>query len=213
MPPRVGSHRRSPHSVGSPSPECQHQGDQHHPDDLDRPNSLCAAQLPWLTRERDGKQRVAARCSTFASWHLGPTMGRCCRGWSDDVKRSKDADRGRERACCRYGGCRGDDAGRKGRAACGHRPSSFVPAHTLERLLDYPPGRMGNGAVQPGDALGSGHRRSRPGLVVNWSSTCCTRVSMGSRPVWPLTGWRGRSRWVQARRDRSDPLHHRGGVS
>ena len=35
-----------------------------------------------------------------------------------------------------------------------HRPNSFVPAHTLERLLGLPSNRMGNGVGSTGRCIG-----------------------------------------------------------
>jgi hypothetical protein len=65
-------------------------------------------------------------------------MGGDCRGWSDDVERSKDADRRRERLVAGAVGVAVMTLGEKAEQAVTHRPSSFVPAHTLERLLGLP---------------------------------------------------------------------------
>jgi hypothetical protein len=89
-----------------------------------------------------------------------------------------------------------------------HRPSSFVPAHTLERL----PGR----SFEP-----DGHRRGF-NLAMHWGQGIALGALRGAmadllhKGVYGfVTGVvadrlaRPEPVWVQARRDRSDPLHHR----
>jgi hypothetical protein len=126
--------------------------------------------------------------------------------------------------------------GEKVEQAFTHRPNSFVPAHTLERLLGLaitPDGqRRGfNLAMHWGQGIALGALRgvmAEGGLRGPWASAMFTvvrltadqtqenitgvgappwtwprnellidllhKASMGSRPVWSLTGWRGRSR-------------------
>lgn len=136
-----------------------------------------------------------------------------------------------------------------------HRPNSFVPAHTLERLLGRffePDGhRRGfNLAMHWDQGIAPGALRgvmAEGGLRGPWASAMFTVVRLtadqtqenitgvGAPPwTWPrqellidllhkgvygfVTGVvadrlaRPEPVWVQARRDRSDLLHHRGGV-
>ena len=135
------------------------------------------------------------------------------------------------------------------------RPNSFVPAHTLERLLGLPTKPDGqrrgfNLAMHWGQGIALGALRgvmAEGGLRGPWASGMFTVVRLtadqtqenitgvGAPPwTWPrnellidllhkgiygfTTGVvadrlaRPEPVWVQARRDRSDPLHHRGGV-
>lgn len=106
--------------------------------------------------------------------------------------------------------------GEKVEQAFTHRPSSFVPAHTLERLLGLPsePDRQRHGfnlAMQE-NITGVGAPPwtwPRGELLIDLLHKGIYGFATGvvadrlARPE-PV--------WVQARRDRSDPLHHRGGV-
>ena len=121
--------------------------------------------------------------------------------------------------------------GEKVEQAFTHRPNSFVPAHTLERLLGVLRGVMAEGGLR-------GPWASAMFTVVRLTAdqTQENITGVGAPPwTWPrnellidllhkgiygfTTGVvadrlaRPEPVWVQARRDRSDPLHHRGGVS
>jgi hypothetical protein len=182
-------------------------------------------------------------------------MGRDCRGWSDDVKRSKDADRGGKGLVAGAVGVAVMTLAEKVEQAFTDRPNSFVPAHTLERLLGLPTKPDGqrrgfNLAMHWGQGIALGALRgvmAEGGLRGPWASAMFTVVRLtadqtqenitgvGAPPwTWPrnellidllhkgiygfTTGVvadrlaRPEPVWVQARRDRSDPLHHRGGV-
>ena len=145
--------------------------------------------------------------------------------------------------------------GEKVEQAFTHRPNSFVPAHTLERLLGLPfksdEKRRGfNLAMHWGQGIALGALRgvmAEGGLRGPWASAMFTVVRLtadqtqenitgvGAPPwTWPrsellidllhkslygfVTGAvadrlaRPEPAWAQARRDRSDPLHHRRGV-
>jgi hypothetical protein len=135
------------------------------------------------------------------------------------------------------------------------RPNSFVPAHTLERLLGLPfkadrQRRGSNLAMHWGQGIALGALRgvmAEGGLRGPWASAMFTVVRLsadqtqenisgvGAPPwTWPrdelvidllhkgvygfVTGLVAdrlagpEPVWIQARRDRSDPLHHRDGV-
>jgi hypothetical protein len=136
-----------------------------------------------------------------------------------------------------------------------HRPNSFVPAHTLERLLGLPAAPDGqrrgfNLAMHWGQGIALGALRgvmAEGGLRGPWASAMFTVVRLtadqtqenitgvGAPPwTWPRNellidllhkGIYGFATgvvadrlaqpepvWVQTRRDRSNPLHHRRGV-
>ena len=136
-----------------------------------------------------------------------------------------------------------------------HRPNSFVPAHTLERLLGLPTKPDGqrrgfNLAMHWGQGIALGALRgvmAEGGLRGPWASAMFTVVRLtadqtqenitgvGAPPwTWPRNelvidllhkGIYGFATgvvadrlaqpepvWVQTRRDRSNPLHHRRGV-
>ena len=145
--------------------------------------------------------------------------------------------------------------GEKVEQAFTHRPNSFVPAHTLERLLRLPSKPDGQ---RRGFNLAMHWVRASPwgrcaarwlkvGCGGPWAPAMFTVVRLtadqtqenitgvGAPPwTWPRNellidllhkGVYGFTTgvvadrlalpepvWVQARRDRSDPLHHRGGV-
>jgi hypothetical protein len=67
-------------------------------------------------------------------------------GWSDDAKRSKDADRAGKGRVAGAVGVAVMTLGEKLEQALTHRPNSVVPAHILERLLGLPTNQMANGA-------------------------------------------------------------------
>jgi hypothetical protein len=135
------------------------------------------------------------------------------------------------------------------------RPNSFVPAHTLERLLELPfkengQRRGSNLAMHWGQGIALGALRgvmAEGGLRGPWASAMFTVVRLtadqtqenitgvGAPPwTWPrnelvidllhkgvygfVTGLvadrlaQPEPMWIQSRRDRSDPLHHREGV-
>jgi hypothetical protein len=92
--------------------------------------------------------------------------------------------------------------GEKVEQAFTHRPNSFVPAHTLERLLGRP--------TKP-----DGQRRGF-NLAMHWGQGIIDLLHKGidgfTTGVVADRLARPEPVWVQARRDPSDPLHHRGGV-
>ena len=145
--------------------------------------------------------------------------------------------------------------GEKVEQAFTHRPNSFVPAHTLERLLGLPfepdgQQRCFNLAMHRGQGIALEALcgvMAEGGLRGPWASAMFTVVRLtadqtqenitgvGAPPwTWPrqellidllhkaiygfVTGVvadrlaRPQPVWVQARRDRSDPLHNRRGV-
>jgi hypothetical protein len=173
--------------------------------------------------------------------------------WSDDAKGPKNGDRRRKGLVAGAVGVAAMTLGAKVEQALTHRPNSFVPAHTLERLLGlgFKPDaqrRGSNLAMHWGQGIALGTLRgvmAEGGLRGPWASAMFTVVRLtadqtqenitgvGAPPwTWPrdeliidllhksiygfVTGLvadrlaRPVPVWNQARRDRSDPLHHRG---
>jgi hypothetical protein len=192
---------------------------------------------PWAQRSCHGypvnvmaSSPVAARCSTFASWHLGPTMVATAEVgamMSNDRRMLTGAGKGLVAGAV---GVAVMTLAEKVEQAFTHRPNSFVPAHTLERLLGALRGVMAEGGLR-------GPWASAMFTVVRLTAdqTQENITGVGAPPwTWPRNellidllhkGVYGFTTgvvadrlalpepvWVQARRDRSDPLHHRGGV-